>query len=167
MRRRNACASANRSLVCISPLRHSGDPMKAIAKKFLTVSLLATLGFGASSLFASGRAVALGGESLTCSVNHGIETNDCLPSFPSSIYDAEFIVSGGSGTYTYTWNITAPMTVSIVTGCTSTDSFCLITTNGTARDQVAQVSVTLIQNGQQSVISAVAEFPATCGSEFC
>lgn len=121
----------------------------------------------ASSVIAVRPSQAIGGESLGCFVNNGTpgtyNPGSCTISTARSSYTAHFKVLGGSGTYTYAWTTTSP----IVTGCTSTTDYCVISAPAVAGDRDLVVSVTLSQSGLQNTVSATATIPATCGSVLC
>jgi hypothetical protein len=107
---------------------------------------------------------ALGGESLGCRVSPGGTSdyaNPCSGYGPAGSYLGEFQVLNGTGTYSYAWTVLAGQ--AIVGGCTSTTSYCQVTTTvqngGAAR---IKVSVQLTQGGASETLTALAWVTGEC-----
>lgn len=114
-------------------------------------------------------AAAFGGETFGCRIAPGTIFNwyqYCHNSKPASTYNVAFQVFGGSGDYTYSWNVTGPWT-SVITGCTSTSVACAVAVPGGAFDSEIYATVTISQGGQSATMNSVAILNAYCGNYLC
>jgi K+-transporting ATPase c subunit len=114
------------------------------------------------SVVAVQRSQAIGGESLGCFVNDGTagsySAGSCISGIPRSSYTANYKVLSASGSYTYAWTYNRP----VVTGCTSTTDYCVLSVNSNMSDQTVTATVTLSQSGLQNTVSADATIQAVC-----
>lgn len=116
-------------------------------------------------LVAASPASALGGESLGCTVNPGGSStyaNRCSSYGPAGNYQVQFQVLNGTGTYSYAWTVPAT-NAGITGGCTSTSSYCTLTTAAPANGgESSRVSVQLTQGGSSETLTATAVLQTEC-----
>jgi hypothetical protein len=115
----------------------------------------------------SGPAAALGTETLGCRIAPVLGdppfTPNCTNHLAAQTYGVGFVVSGLSGTYTFSWQLPAGYTP--VSGfCGYTDQCAINVGNA---DQNIPVSVTLTQNGASETLTSRAVINRFCGSQLC
>lgn len=115
----------------------------------------------------SGPAAALGTETLGCRIapvaGDPPFTPNCTNHMPATTYGVGFVVSGLSGTYTFTWHLPAGYTP--VSGFCGNFSQCAI--NAGNSDQNILVTVTVTQNGASETLSSRAIINRFCGNQLC
>jgi hypothetical protein len=117
---------------------------------------------------AAGHASASSSPGLECEVapGHGTFTpRSCGTTIPSSLYTLDYLVTGGSGTYTYSW--TRPAGTTVLAGCTSASSDCEVSIPDNGSDIMATATVVLTQGSTQTTVLATAHIAAVCGKYFC
>jgi len=89
-------------------------------------------------------------------------SSTCTPPYASSRYTVVFKVSGGSSNQSYSWQAPTP------NNCSSTTASCTYTRTAIAADTegTATVTVTDLNTGAVSYLSAYYIIPATCGAYY-
>jgi hypothetical protein len=111
---------------------------------------------------------AASGPSLTCNIqpsNNDNFTTRCSTTRAVNTYTLDYLVQGGTGTYTYAWTYPEPSTV--LAGCTSTNPDCEISVFHGSQDDTYTATVVLTQNGTHTTLTASAFIPAVCPPMFC
>ncbi len=124
----------------------------------------AAIAFGVPALAAS----PVSASTLTMGCNVQPSAHDTFPlgcgtGYVSQNYTVDFAVSGQTGTDTYAW--TPPAYFPIVSGCTSTSTYCIIRAYEGAG--LLRGSVVVTQGGVQTDFSATAMVPQVCDGVLC
>jgi hypothetical protein len=131
---------------------------------YLCATVLIAVGLVAGT---SGQAAALGGETLGCRIVPVLGdppfTPNCTNHMPATTYGVGFVISGLTGTYTFTWHLPAGYTP--VSGFCGNSNQCAINVRNS--DQTILVTVTLTQNGASETLSSRAIINQFCGNQLC
>jgi hypothetical protein len=151
-----------RALTSASGAERKGFDMRKLWSLF-AIAVLAV----AFVVATSGPAAALGGETLGCRIVPVLGdppfTSNCTNHMPATTYGVGFVVSGLTGTYTFTWHLPAGYTP--VSGFCGNFDQCAI--NVSNANQTIRVSVTLTQNGSSETLNSLAVINEFCGSQLC
>lgn len=101
-------------------------------------------------------------EPFYCAVGTGSWGVDCMDDGPASTYYVTFFLLNPASSYTYSWTISGPYQ-SIVSGCTSTSSNCMVSVRRSGSDVAitGRVSYAGVTKVSHAVIRA------WCGSYLC
>jgi hypothetical protein len=93
-----------------------------------------------------------------------VTTGFCGTNRAASSYSIQFLVQGGSGTYTYTWTYPSGYTV---VGCTSASDTCTVEGVHANHDVNLSATVVVQQGSSSATLSASAAIAQVCGVNFC
>jgi hypothetical protein len=88
----------------------------------------------------------------------------CSTSYAATSYEVDYSVAGAASGATFAW--TPPAGKTIVSGCTSAYSYCVVSTYA-GGDMHLVGSVVVTESGTNYNFSATAFIPAICGNEVC
>lgn len=132
------------------------------------VSLLVAAVLASGVPFLAAGPASASSPGLECEVTPGPGTftsPSCSTRIATSSYTLDYLVTGGSGSYTYSW--TRPAGTTVLAGCTSASPDCEVSITDEGSDIMATATVVLTQGSAQTTVSATARIPAVCGKYFC